>query len=261
MNSELSLGNRLYHYTVLTLVFLFLFLPILATFLYSFSTSWSAHILPDGLTLKWYKELFTDERFLLALARSLFVCFMALILALVLIFPVVFVANMYFPKLKSLLNILTVMPFAVPPVVSCVGLLSLYSESIGGTSWILIFTYFTIALPFIYRSLENALSSINLTELIASNAILGGSLLLAIFKLIIPSIKSGILVAVFLSFSFLIGEFLLANILVGNSYETLQVYLYYIKNQSGHYSSALVMVYFSLIFIATFFASLINHKE
>ncbi len=62
----------------------------------------------------------------------------------------------------------------------------------------------------------------------------------------------------FLSFSFLIGEFLYANILVGSTYETLQVYLYNIKNQSGHYSSALVIVYFVLIFITTFIASLIK---
>lgn len=55
-----------------------------------------------------------------------------------------------------------------------------------------------------------------------------------------------------------IGEFLYANILVGSAYETLQVYLYNIKNQSGHYSSALVIVYFVLIFITTFIASLIK---
>ncbi|EAH5389388.1 ABC transporter permease, partial [Campylobacter jejuni] len=52
--------------------------------------------------------------------------------------------------------------------------------------------------------------------------------------------------------------FLYANILVGSAYETLQVYLYNIKNQSGHYSSALVIVYFVLIFITTFIASLIK---
>lgn len=54
------------------------------------------------------------------------------------------------------------------------------------------------------------------------------------------------------------ADILYANILVGSAYETLQVYLYNIKNQSGHYSSALVIVYFVLIFITTFIASLIK---
>lgn len=227
-------------------------------FLYSISTSWGVSVLPDDLTLKWYQELFHDERFLLALWHSLLVCVGSILLSVILVFPLVFVLNYYFLKLKAFVNILIIMPFAVPPIVSCVGLLQLYADNIGGTAWILIFTYFTIALPFIYRALDNAISNVNLNELITSNAMLGGSLMGAIFKLILPNLRNGILVAVFLSFSFLIGEFLYANILVGSAYETLQVYLYNIKNQSGHYSSALVIVYFVLIFITTFIASLIK---
>lgn len=258
MREKLSKSAKIYHYTILSLVFLFLALPILATFLYSLSSSWSVSVLPDSLTLKWYKMLFYDERFIYSLLRSLYVCLASLFLSFALIFPLVLVSNLYLKRLKPFINFLVLMPFAVPPIVTCVGLLELYSASLG--AYILIFAYFTIALPFIYRALENAISGINLDELIASNAILGGSLLGAIFKLIIPSLRKGLLVAFFLSFSFLIGEFLYANILVGGAYETLQVYLYTIKNQSGHYSSALVMVYFSLIFIATFLASLIKDK-
>ncbi|MED7853029.1 S1 RNA-binding domain-containing protein, partial [Campylobacter coli] len=48
--------------------------------------------------------------------------------------------------------------------------------------------------------------NLNLSEIIASNAMLGGSLMGAIFKLVLPNLRNGILVAVFLSFSFLIGE-------------------------------------------------------
>ncbi|WP_075478817.1 ABC transporter permease [Campylobacter coli] len=231
MSENLSLKAKIYHYGILFLVFLFLALPLAATFLYSISTSWGVSVLPDGLTLKWYIQLFSDERFLIALWHSLLVCIASIILSMFLVFPLVFVVNYYFLKFKSFINVLIIMPFAIPPIVTCIGLLQLYADSIGGTAWMLIFTYFTIALPFIYRALDNAISNVNLNELIASNAMLGGSL---------------------------IGEFLYANILVGSAYETLQVYLYNIKNQSGHYSSALVIVYFVLIFIATFIASLIK---
>lgn len=94
------------------------------------------------------------------------------------------------------------MPFAVPPIVSCVGLLQLYADNMGGTAWILIFTYFTIALPFIYRALDNAISNVNLNELIASNAMLGGSLMGAIFKLVLPNLRNGIFGGSFFKFFF-----------------------------------------------------------
>lgn len=257
----MSVKAKIYHYTIVSAVFLFLFLPILATLLYSFSSSWSVSVLPDGLTLKWYKELFSDERFLYSLLRSLWVCFVAIFLIFVIAFPLVFVVNFYFARFKGFFNFLAILPFAVAPIVSCVGLLQIYAESLVGTPYILFFTYAMIAYPFVYRALDNAFASLNLNELVASNAILGGSILGAVFKLVLPNLASGIIVAVFLSFSFLIGEFLFANILVGSIYETLQVYLYNIKGQSGHYSSAIVMVYFALIFVATFCATLFAKKD
>ncbi len=51
MNENLSLKAKIYHYAVLFLVFLFLALPLMATFLYSISTSWGVSVLPDDLTL------------------------------------------------------------------------------------------------------------------------------------------------------------------------------------------------------------------
>lgn len=65
----------LYHRLVVCALFLILVLPLAATLLYSLATQWSATLLPDGLTLKWYLTLWSDQRFLLAFARSLLVCF------------------------------------------------------------------------------------------------------------------------------------------------------------------------------------------
>ena len=82
--------ERVYHNVVLAILMLILIAPIFATALYSVSTSWGATLLPDGLTLDWYYQLWTDELFLTALFRSLWICFMALLVAIVLIFPVIF---------------------------------------------------------------------------------------------------------------------------------------------------------------------------
>lgn len=261
MNNEMSKNEKLYHYIIVSVLFFILFAPIIATLLYSFSTSWSVSILPDGLTLEWYKQLLSDKRFINSLLNSLLVCFSALILSIIFVFPVVFCVNYYYKKLKPFINLLVIFPFAIPPIVSCVGLLQIYSDSIGGTPYILIGCYFCICLPFIYRAIDNNMQAMSLEDLINSNQMLGGSTIGAIFKVVLPNLKKGILVAFFLSFSFLIGEFLFANILVGTQFETLQVYLFNIKGKSGHYSSAIVMAYFFIIFITTFFASLFSNKE
>ena len=67
-------GSQLYHKCVIALTALFLLLPIAATVLYAFSSSWGATILPDGLSVKWFVQLLTDPRFMSAMGRSFFIC-------------------------------------------------------------------------------------------------------------------------------------------------------------------------------------------
>lgn len=252
-----------YHQFVVCLLFLILLSPIFATFLYSISTRWGATLLPDGLTLDWYWQLWTDERFLMSLLRSLLICFTAIIVAIICIFPVLFVTYYYFPYLKAIMNFLIILPFAVPPVVSSIGLLQLYADDplvLTGTPWILIGCYFMIVLPFMYRSLENNLLALNIHDLVDSARLLGASTFMSVLKVIIPNLRNGILSAIFLSFSFLIGEFLFANMLVGGQFETLQVYLFSIRSNGGHYSSALVISYFSMLLFATLIANRFNKQ-
>ncbi|MBT8767526.1 ABC transporter permease [Metapseudomonas boanensis] len=261
--AELRSGG-LYHRVVVYLLFLILLLPLLGTLLYSLSTSWSATLLPDGLTFKWYLALWSDARFLSAFGQSLLVCFGALLLSVVLILPLLFVVNYHFPKLDGLMNILILLPFAVPPVVSSVGLLQVYGSgplAMVGTPWILIGCYFTVALPFMYRAITNNLQAINLRDLMDAAQLLGASTWKAAFLVVLPNLRNGLMVSLFLSFSFLFGEFVFANLLVGTRYETLQVYLNNMRNSSGHFNSALVISYFFFVLLFTWAANRLNKDK
>lgn len=256
--------SPLFHQLVVYLLFLILLLPLLGTLVYSLSTSWSATILPSGFTFKWYVALWSDTRFLAAFGRSLLVCIAALALALLLILPLLFVVNYHFPRLDGVMNVLILLPFAIPPVVSSVGLMQLFASGplpILGTPWILVGCYFTIALPFMYRAITNNLQAINLRDLMDAAHLLGASTWRAAFMVVLPNLRKGLMVSVFLSFSFLFGEFVFANLLVGSRYETLQVYLYNMRNDSGHFTSALVISYFMFVLLMTWAANRLNKDK
>ena len=183
---------------------------------------------------------------------------------MLLILPLLFVVHYHFPKLDGLMNILILLPFAVPPVVSSVGLLQLYGSgplAMTGTPWILIGCYFTIALPFMYRAITNNLQAINLPDLMDAAHLLGASTWKAAFLVVLPNLRKGLMVSLFLSFSFLFGEFVFANMLVGTRYETLQVYLNNMKNSSGHFNSALVISYFFFVLVFTWAANRLNKDK
>lgn len=257
-------ASGLYHRVVVWLLFLILLLPLAGTLLYSLATSWSASILPSGLTFKWYLQLWGDPRFLQAFGQSLVVCVGALVLSVLLILPLLFAVHYHFPRLDALMNILILLPFAVPPVVSSVGLLNLYGSgplAMVGTPWILIGCYFTVALPFMYRAITNNLQAINLRDLMDAAQLLGASTFQAAFLVVLPNLRKGLMIALLLSFSFLFGEFVFANLLVGTRYETLQVYLNNMRNSSGHFNSALVISYFFFVLLLTWGANRLNKDK
>ncbi|MGC3292919.1 ABC transporter permease, partial [Pseudomonas aeruginosa] len=75
-----------------------------------------------------------------------------------------FVIHYHFPRLDCVMIVLILLPFAVPPIVSSVGLLQLYASGpldMIGTPWVLVGCYFTIGLPFMFRAITNNLQAIN----------------------------------------------------------------------------------------------------
>ncbi|NLY65372.1 MAG: ABC transporter permease [Alcaligenaceae bacterium] len=248
-----------WHLLVIGLTMLVLLVPLLATFLYSISTSWGATILPDGLSLQWYIQLWSEQRFLLAFGRSLFLCVVSIIVSFLVIVPLAFVMEYRYPQWQKVMDMVILLPFAMPAIVASVGMLQIYSGSpLMGTPWILVGCYFTVVLPFMYRSLVNNLRALGLRDLMDASSLLGASGFQAFMRVVLPNIRKGMASAWFIAFSLLFGEFVFANMLVGTRFETLQIYLFNMRQTSGHFSSAIVISYFLFILLFTLLANRFN---
>ncbi|MGF9908119.1 ABC transporter permease [Brevibacillus porteri] len=233
------------------LVMLYLFLPVAATVLYSLATEWNSTILPEGLTGKWFAELYADPRFLQAFGRSFLLSFLTTVVAVVIIVPAVFSIIVYAPRMERLVQILVMLTYAVPGVIMAVGLIRTYSGN--GIPMVIITAgaYLVGLLPYLYQGTRNSLLAMQARSLMEAAELLGASHWQAFVRIIVPNIMSGIFVSSLLSFSILFGEFVLINILVGGRYETLQMYLYAKLSSSGHVASAITVTYFVLMAIIT----------
>lgn len=254
-------ANKKKHFRILITIMIILFIPVISTLLYSFTSSWGSKILPDGFSFKWYRILFSDERFVNALGRSLIVSSLSLVISIIVILPSILSIYYYFPKHLKYFELLTILPFTIPGIAMAVGLLKIYSNGpvvLTGTIWILVGAYFMVTLPFIYRGIRNNLEGLNVRELIEAANVLGATDMMAFTKIVIPNLKKGIISAVLLSFSFLLGEFLFANYLAGLGFETIQVYLVSMKGKSGHFTSAIVITFFTFLLFITLVAFKIN---
>lgn len=139
-----------------------LMLPILVLVLISFSVdgTWTVQILPPQYTLEHYVDLFTDSKTWRPIVNSLQLSAIASIG--IVLFGVAAAYAMVRLKFrgKTLLDVLIMLPWALPGTVVAVNLIAAFSEptvfSFGqvliGTFWIIPLAYFVRHLPLVFRS-------------------------------------------------------------------------------------------------------------
>ena len=199
-----------------------LMLPILVLVLISFSVdgTWTVQILPPQYTMSHYIDLFTDSKTWRPIANSLQLSAIASIG--IVLFGVAAAYSMVRLKFrgKTLLDVLIMLPWALPGTVVAVNLIAAFSQpnvfSFGqvliGTFWIIPLAYFVRHLPLVFRSTSATLMQMDPSvEEAARN--LGASWWYSFRRVVFPMALGGILAGTLLAFVQCIGEFV-ASILI-----------------------------------------------
>lgn len=246
------------------LLFLYLFIPLLAIFIFSIAGKWEQTPLPETLTMKYYKLILSDPDFWNSMIRSLVISIAASVGSMILIVPCIYLTTTYYRRLERLFELLALIPFVMPGVVLAIGLIQMFSGlpvDITGTVWILLGAYFILCYPFIYQAVKSSFRAINSKCLAEAAKVLGCNEMQAFVRVILPNIAKGLLSSLLLGISVLFGEFVLVNLLVGSQYKTVQIYLFNALNTDGHTTSAIVSVYIMFIFIISALAAQLTNKS
>ncbi|HLX58724.1 MAG TPA: ABC transporter permease subunit [Ktedonobacteraceae bacterium] len=215
-------------------VMLYLLIPLGATLVFG---------LGGGGGISTFQRIFSDADFSQTLLTSLELAIGTTLLAIVLVTPTAYWVQLRLPRARPLLDFLTLIPFAVPAIVLSVGFLEEFSGTSGplintlslglvpfmsntlniiNTGPLLVCAYVIIALPFVYRPIDNSLRAINTTVLTEAAYSLGSGWWRAFLTIILPNIWPGVISAALLVFSTVMGEFTIASLF--NIY-TFPIYL------------------------------------
>jgi putative spermidine/putrescine transport system permease protein len=246
-----------WHVAVLTLYVLYVGLPMLATFLFSIGDKWTSTVLPESYSLKSYEAALADVNFWPTLGRSTILAACAVVGNLLLAVPALYWLHVRGLRgVRPLLELLTILPFAVPGVVLALGLIRLYAHlpfRFTGTPAIVIAAHVVIALPFMFWAVDNSLRAIRPRVLTEAAYTLGARWDQALLQVIAPNILPGLISGSLLVFAASFGEFTLANLLVGAAWRTLPIWQYNSMRLDGHLTSALSVI----SFVVTWGASLL----
>lgn len=222
----MNLIKKLY----LTVVFLFLYAPIIVLFFLSFNNSRSrSHW--GGFTLNWYKELLLDQQILKALYNTLTVAIISSIIS-VLIGTIaavcIFKSRAW---VKSIILHITRVPMVNPDIVTGVSLMILYISlfryiGFGNFGYLtLLFSHIAFNVPYVIFSVMPRLDYLN--ENIFEAALdLGATPTYAFTKIILPEIMPGVVTGFLLAFTLSIDDFIISFFNTGSGVNNLSVLIY-----------------------------------
>jgi putative spermidine/putrescine transport system permease protein len=223
-----TLGSKLFR-AALWLVFgLFFLFPLYA--MADFSTR---NLIQGGRTLAAWQNLVADEALYQAIVTSLLLAVFTVVVMLAVLVPTMIWVRLRAQWAKGLVEFLCLLPLTIPALVIVVGLRNVYlwvTYFLGESALTLTFVYVVLVLPFAYRSIDAALSAIDLRTLSEAARSLGAGWTTTILRVVVPNIWSGVLSAAFISIAVVLGEYTIASL---TGYQTLQVQIVAIGKSDG----------------------------
>lgn len=223
---------------------LYFLVPLLATLQFSLQEG------REGYGFGAYTYILTDPLFRQSLLFSFLLALATIVVSMLLLVPTVYWVRLKMPRLRPVLDFVSIMPFVVPPIVLVVGLLTLYQ---GAPSWfvatpaILLCGYVIHALPFVYRSVDAGMEAINIHTLTEAAQSLGAGWGTVLLRVIVPNLRVALLSGSFLTLTIILGEYTMASLMLFNSFA---VYIAYVGQSQANPAAALTLISFAITWAA-----------
>jgi spermidine/putrescine transport system permease protein len=205
------------------LCFAFLYLPILVLVAMSFNDGGSAYSW-DGFSLRWYGELFGDERLRSAFGTSLFVAVGATAIATVL--GTLLAVGLARHTRSRLLEASAMAPAILPDLLLAIGLLSFfYAVGIPKSAVTILLSHAAFGTAFVVAVVRARLAGMDLAEEEASRD-LGAGAVTTFLRVTLPAIRPAVVAGALLVFTLSLDEFVIAFFTAGPTTQTMPIAVY-----------------------------------
>ena len=213
-------------YVYLTLILMFLYLPIFYLMVYSFNAGGNM-IEFTGFSLDAYKELMANENLLIIVINTLLVGLISALISTVIgFFGALTLYNMKNKQHQVFLNLLNSLFLVSPDVIIGIALLSIFTMigvKLGFLTVVLAHIAFSV--PVVVILVYAKLTTFNKNIIMAAKD-LGASNGQIIKKIIAPLATPGIIGAFLTAFTYSIDDFAVTFFVTGNGFSTLAIDIY-----------------------------------
>lgn len=212
-------------FALIAFTFIILYTPIVIITILSFNDSQRSYEW-KGFTFKWYAEIFANESLFSAIVNTILVALVATFIATILGTLIAISIDKATRKNKKKVMFLNNIPIVNPDIVTGISLMmvfSLFGLPFGPLTMLLSHIFFTI--PFVILSVLPKLKRLD-ANLYDAAIDLGCSHYQALTKVIIPSIKPGIITGALIAFTMSIDDFVISYFNTGHGFANFSMWIY-----------------------------------
>jgi putative spermidine/putrescine transport system permease protein len=248
---------------------LYFVLPLLATFEYSLTME------RDKIGFKAYESAFADKEFIQTFTYSLALAVATILVSVILTVPTAYWIRLRLPEARRVVEFITLLPFVIPAIILVFGLIRVYSAPVQipfteitllqplttfkfGTNILLVAGYMVLGLPYMYRSVDTGMRTVDVRTLTEAAQSLGASWFTIIVRVILPNLRAALLSGALLTFAIVVGEVILASFL---GVPTFGPYLFLLGQHRAYEPAALSFTTFLLTWAAMGIIQLVTGEQ
>ena len=237
-------GRRIWSAVWVVVAGSYFLMPLVATFLFSLRAK------RGGLSFLAYAHVFSDPQFIRTFSFSLEMAALTAVFGFLLMVPTTILIELRFPRVRSVVEALSYLPFVIPPIVLVFGLIRLYSRppiNLVSSPALLVAGYIVICFPYLYRSVAGGLRAIGLRSLMDAAQGLGAGWTMAVLRVVLPNIRAALLSGALITIAIVVGELVLAVML---AWPAFGPYMAIVGRDTAYEPAALAILSFLLPWIS-----------
>ncbi len=218
--------SRIYN----TIIFAFLYSPIIVLIIYSFNDSRS-RVKWGGFTLDWYKELFHNELIMDALWLTLEIAVLAAVCSTIIgTLAAVGIYSMN-GRLRTLMMGVNNIPMINPEIVTGISMMLMFVAIYRATGLLqpgfltLLLAHITFCIPYVVLQVMPKLRQMN-KHIYEAALDLGCRPVTAFFRVVLPEIMPGIITGALMAFTMSLDDFVISYFNAGSTAQNLSVTIY-----------------------------------
>src|SRR5580765_4600290 len=182
---------------------LYFLVPLIGTF------EFSLRLRRGEYSFDAYEIVLADPRFQQSFLYSAVQALATIIVGVLLVLPTAYWIQLRLPRLRPIVEFITLLPLVIPAIVLVFGYLRIYNSSSflpmtaneRATDLLLMFSYVTLAMPYMYRAVDAGLRAIDVRTLTEAAQSLGANWGTILLKVILPNVQVAVLSGAFLTFA------------------------------------------------------------